>query len=68
MTIRTAQSKSGFAPLIIGFMIMVLVMTGSSVSGSGFNPARAFGPAVFTGVWTDHWIYWFVSMHLSPSL
>jgi glycerol uptake facilitator-like aquaporin len=43
-------------------MIMVLVMTGSSVSGSGFNPARAFGPAVFTGVWTDHWIYWYVRM------
>lgn len=22
------------------------------------NPARAFGPALFSGVWTNHAVYW----------
>lgn len=45
------QSKSGFAPLIIGFTVTVLAMAGSSVSGASVNPARAFGPAVIANQW-----------------
>lgn len=33
-------------------------LIGGSVSGGAFNPARAFGPALFSGKWSHHWIYW----------
>nr|QKE23126.1 aquaporin 14 [Malacocephalus occidentalis] len=27
-------------------------------SGAGMNPARALGPAIITGFWENHWVYW----------
>ena len=53
-----ANSATGFAPIIIGFMVSALILVGSSVSGAAFNPARVFGAAVFAKVWQNHWIYW----------
>jgi len=60
LTIYTASgtSKAGFAPLSIGFTLGLLSLVGGSVSGGAYNPARAFGPALVSGVWQDQWIYW----------
>lgn len=52
------QSKAGFAPLAIGFTASFLALMGGSVSGGAFNPARVFGPAVYSGKWDDQWLYW----------
>jgi glycerol uptake facilitator-like aquaporin len=53
----TPQSKTGFAPFSIGLTVFSLSLIGGS-SGGAFNPARLFGPAIFSGVWTNVWLYW----------
>jgi hypothetical protein len=53
----TPQSKTGFAPFSIGFTVFSLSMVGGS-SGGAFNPARLFGPAIFSGLWSYLWLYW----------
>jgi len=60
MTIYTASgaTKAGFAPISIGFTLGLLSLVGGSVSGGAYNPARAFGPALVSGVWKGQWIYW----------
>lgn len=53
----TPQSKTGFAPLAIGFTVFSLNLVGGN-SNNAFNPARIFGPAVFSGDWTYLYYYW----------
>lgn len=53
----TPQSKTGFAPFAIGFTIFSLCLV-SGESGGAFNPARLFGPAIFSGEWNLLWLYW----------
>ena len=53
----TPQSKTGFAPFSIGLTIFSLSLVGGS-SGGAFNPARLFGPAIFSGRWDCLWLYW----------
>lgn len=55
-----ANKKEGgvgvnIAPLYIG---MAVVVCAAAVPGSVFNPARAFGPALLSGVLANHWVLW----------
>ncbi|KAK3029215.1 hypothetical protein RJ639_039295 [Escallonia herrerae] len=48
----------GLGPLLTGLVVGANIMAGGAFSGAAMNPARAFGPALISGDWTDHWVYW----------
>lgn len=52
------KAAAGFAGIAIGGMIFLLHLVGVPLTGASMNPARTFGPAVISGYWDFHWIYW----------
>lgn len=46
------------AGLPIGLVVAFDIMAGGPLTGAAMNPARAFGPALAGGYWTDHLVYW----------
>ncbi len=42
----------------IGLSLAMGILVGGPLTGAAMNPARAFGPALLSGYWTHHWIYW----------
>lgn len=53
-----AKAVKGFAGLAIGGTVGLEAMFGGPISGASMNPARSLGPALFSGAWQHHWIYW----------
>jgi MIP family channel proteins len=53
-----ARVSGGVAGLAVGLMVMGDALMGGPLTGASMNPARSFGPALATGVWTAHWLYW----------
>ena len=59
VVIRTAvEDKSPLAPLAIGLTVAGLAFAFGSVTGASMNPARWFGPAILSGSFENHWVYW----------
>lgn len=46
----------------IGLAVLMDTLMGGPLTGAAMNPARAFGAACASGVWTDHWVYWLAPM------
>lgn len=44
--------------LYIGATVALGALSGGALTGASMNPARSFGPALASGVWVNHWVYW----------
>ena len=55
--VGTHQANPG-APLIVGLTIATLIFAAGPLTGLMLNPARAFGPTLFSGQWQHHWVFW----------
>lgn len=42
----------------IGLVFTMGIFAAGPLTGAAMNPARAFGPALLSGTWDDHLVYW----------
>lgn len=50
-----APKVGGFG---IGLVLLFGILVGGPLTGAALNPARAFGPALVSGQWVAHIVYW----------
>jgi aquaporin TIP len=50
-----APRVAGFG---IGLVLLFDILVGGPLTGAAMNPARAFGPALVSGQWLGHVVYW----------
>jgi glycerol uptake facilitator-like aquaporin len=57
LSTAVAGRTGHLAPLAIGMTLVLNILMGGPLTGAAFNPARALGPMVATGNFTDAWLY-----------
>lgn len=53
-----ARGLAGFGGLGVGLALLFDMLVGGPLTGGAVNPARAFGPALVSGQWVAHAVYW----------
>jgi len=46
------------AGFTIGLVLAFDILAAGPLTGAAMNPARALGPELASGTWTDWWVYW----------
>jgi MIP family channel proteins len=57
-TAVSGKAPAGFHGLAIGLTLTVSILVGGTLTGASLNPARTFGPAIVSGDFSHHWVYW----------
>ena len=52
------RATPGSAAIAIGGYVALAATFAGPIAGASMNPARSLGPALMSGTWTDHWVYW----------
>lgn len=52
------RAPIGFAGLAIGLTVGLEAAFMGPITGASMNPARSFGPALVSRLWSHHWLYW----------
>ena len=51
-------NKQNLAPIPIGFAVFLAHTICIPITGCSINPTRSFGPALVSGFWENHWLWW----------
>jgi MIP family channel proteins len=57
LSTAVAGRAGSLAPFAIGMTLTLNIIMAGALTGAPFNPARALGPMVATGNFTDAWLY-----------
>ncbi len=57
-TLVDKRASAGFAGIAVGLVVLFGSMIGGTISGGAMNPARVFGPAIASGQFTHHYVWW----------
>lgn len=52
------RAEGSIAGIAIGATIALEALLGGPISGASMNPTRSFAPALLSGSFAHHWIYW----------
>ncbi|HEY0031162.1 MAG TPA: MIP family channel protein [Bacteroidia bacterium] len=55
--LSTAKQKNYYAPIAIGFVVLLEALFAGPICGASMNPARSLAPAMLSAQYSSIWIY-----------